>query len=163
MAQRVGRALVFQDHGTRRGRVVSVTPWPLFTPRKDTVPIVQEAGWAPGPVWTGGKSRPTGIRCPDRPARSQSLYRLSYPVHPDHITVTNYHSTSSEWGGLAESVQRLRLDCPRNESRWGRRFPRPSWGPPSLIYNGYRVIPGVKWSEGGVTTHRHLALRLNKQ
>ena len=28
-----------------------------------------------------GKSRhPTGIRSPDRPARSESLYRLSYPV-----------------------------------------------------------------------------------
>ena len=31
---------------------------PYFTPGKDPVPIVQEAGWAPGPVWTGGKSRP---------------------------------------------------------------------------------------------------------
>ena len=28
-----------------------------------------------------GKSRPTGIRSPDRPARRQSLYRLSYPAH----------------------------------------------------------------------------------
>ena len=28
-----------------------------FTPGKDTVPIVQEAGWAPGSVWTGGNSR----------------------------------------------------------------------------------------------------------
>jgi len=37
--------------------VVSSTPQPLFTSRKDPVPIVQEAGWAPGPVWTGGKSR----------------------------------------------------------------------------------------------------------
>jgi hypothetical protein len=27
------------------------------------------------------KSRPTGIRSPDRPARSQSLYRLSYRAH----------------------------------------------------------------------------------
>jgi len=26
-----------------------------------------------------GKSRPTGIRSPDRPARSESLYRLSHP------------------------------------------------------------------------------------
>jgi hypothetical protein len=26
-----------------------------------------------------GKSRPTGFRLPDRPARSRSLYRLSYP------------------------------------------------------------------------------------
>ena len=24
-----------------------------FTPGKDSLPIVQEAGWAPGPVWTG--------------------------------------------------------------------------------------------------------------
>jgi len=24
----------------------------------DPVPILQEAGWAPRPVWTGGKSRP---------------------------------------------------------------------------------------------------------
>jgi len=24
-----------------------------FTPGKDPVPIVQEAGWAPGPVWIG--------------------------------------------------------------------------------------------------------------
>jgi hypothetical protein len=26
-----------------------------------------------------GKSRPTGIRSPDHPARSESLYRLRYP------------------------------------------------------------------------------------
>jgi hypothetical protein len=46
-------ALPFLDHGTRRGWGVSVTPWPLFTPRKDPVPIVQEAELVPGPVWTG--------------------------------------------------------------------------------------------------------------
>jgi len=39
-------------------------------PRKDSVPIVQEAGWAPGPVRTGGKSRPHRDSIPDRPARS---------------------------------------------------------------------------------------------
>jgi len=48
-------------------------------PGKDPVLIVQEAGWAPGPVWTGAENlAPTGIRSPDRPARSESLYRLSY-------------------------------------------------------------------------------------
>jgi len=51
------------------------------TPGKDPVPIVQEAGWAPGPVWTGGKSRPHRDSILDLPARSQSLYRLSYPTH----------------------------------------------------------------------------------
>ena len=72
VAQRVGRgiALLFHDRGTRRGWVVSSTPRPHFTPGKDPVPIVQEAGWATGPVWTGGKSRPHRDSIPDRPARS---------------------------------------------------------------------------------------------
>ena len=39
---------------------------PLFTPWKDQVPIIQEAGWAPGSVWTGAKYlAPTEIRSPD--------------------------------------------------------------------------------------------------
>ena len=75
-------ALPFHDHGTRRGRGVSVAPRLLFTPGKNPVPIVQEAGWAPGPVWTGAENlAPTGIQSPDRPARSQSLYRLRYPAN----------------------------------------------------------------------------------
>jgi hypothetical protein len=77
-----GIALPLRDHGTRRVWGVSVTPQPLFTPGKDPIPIVQEAGWAPGPVWTGAENlAPTGIRSPDRPVRSQSLYRLRYPTH----------------------------------------------------------------------------------
>ena len=40
------------------------------TPGKYPVPIVQEAGWAPEPVWTDGKSRPQQDSIPDRPARS---------------------------------------------------------------------------------------------
>jgi len=61
---------------------VSVTPRPHLTHGKDPVPIVQEAGWASGPVWTGAENlAPTGIRSPDRPARRQPLYRLRYPAH----------------------------------------------------------------------------------
>jgi len=41
---------------------------------KDPVPTVQEAGWAPGPVWMGRKSRPHWDSILDRPACSQSLY-----------------------------------------------------------------------------------------
>ena len=57
-----------------------LTPRPgRFTPGKVSVPIVLEAGWAPGSVWTGAKYLdPTGFRFPDLPARSESLYRLSY-------------------------------------------------------------------------------------
>jgi len=50
--------------------VVSSTPLPHFTPEKDPVPILQEAGWAPRPVWMGGKSRPHRDSIQDRPSRS---------------------------------------------------------------------------------------------
>jgi hypothetical protein len=38
-------------------------------------------GWGtPGQVWTGAENfAPTRIRSTNRPARSESLYRLSYP------------------------------------------------------------------------------------
>ena len=42
---------------------------------------------------------------------------------------------------------RYGLNGPEIESRWRRDFPhlsRPAWSPPSLLYNGYRVFPGVK-------------------
>ena len=72
--------------------MVSSTPRPHFTPGKDPVPIAQEAGWAPEPVWTGGKSRPHQDSIPDRPARSQSLYRLSYPDHTHTHKHTHTHT-----------------------------------------------------------------------
>jgi len=94
VAQRVGRfiALLFHDRGTRRGWVVSSTPRPHFTPGKDPVPILQTAGWAPGSVWMGGKSRPHRDSIPDRPTRSQSLYWLSYPAHTHTQTHTHTHT-----------------------------------------------------------------------
>jgi len=51
-----GIALLSHGHGTRRGWGVSVTPRPLFTPGKEMVPIVQEAEWDPGPIWTGAEN-----------------------------------------------------------------------------------------------------------
>ena len=54
--------------------------------------IVQEAGWAPGPVWTGAENLAlTGIRSPDLPARSQSLYRLRFPAHSQLHNKTEIH------------------------------------------------------------------------
>ena len=49
-------------------------------PVKTRYPLYRRVG---GPQCRSGgrKSRPTGIRFPDRPTRSQSLYRLSYPAH----------------------------------------------------------------------------------
>ena len=51
-----------------------------FTPGKEPVPILQEAGWAPGPLWTGTENLgPTGILFPERRTLSESLYWLRYP------------------------------------------------------------------------------------
>jgi hypothetical protein len=81
-------ALPILELSTKRGWVVSTTLWPLY-PRKDPVPIVQDARWAPGPVWTCVKNlAPTGIQPPDHPAHSQSLYQLSYLAHFSHINIT---------------------------------------------------------------------------
>ena len=74
--------------------MVSSTPRPYSTSGKDPVPILQEAGWAPGPVWTGGKSRPQRDSIPDRPAPSHSLYRLSYPAHTFQAVNALYKNNS---------------------------------------------------------------------
>ena len=59
-------------------------PGRSLPPRKTRYPL-----WAPGPFWTGAENLvPTGIRSPDRPARSQSLYRLSYRAH--NVTCSCY-------------------------------------------------------------------------
>ena len=51
-----------------------------FTFGNDPVPIVQEAGWAMWPLWTGAENlAPIGIRFPAHPARSESLYGLRFP------------------------------------------------------------------------------------
>jgi hypothetical protein len=52
-SRRILVALLFHDHGTRRGWGFSVTPRPLFTPGKVPVHIVQEVWWTPRPLCTG--------------------------------------------------------------------------------------------------------------
>ena len=82
MAQWVGRgiALLFHDHGTRRE--VSGQQHAPAALYRYPVPILQEAGWAPGPVWTGGKSRPYWDSIPDRPARSSVAIPTELPGPP---------------------------------------------------------------------------------
>ena len=67
--------------------MVSSTPWPHFTPGKDQAPILQETGWAPAPVWTGGKSLPQRDSIPDRPARSSVA--IPTELHIGHYTLLN--------------------------------------------------------------------------
>ena len=68
-----------------------LTPRPgHFTLGGDPVAIVYVTWWAAGPVWSGAeKHASTGIRSPDRPARSESPYRL-------HCTGPHFR-TVQEW------------------------------------------------------------------
>jgi len=47
--------------------------------RPDSVPILQEAGWAPAPVWTGGKPRPHRNSFSDHLARSSVAIPTELP------------------------------------------------------------------------------------
>ena len=51
-----------------------------LSPGKTRYPLYRRLGGPQGPVWTDAENLAplTGIRSPDRPARSESLYRLSY-------------------------------------------------------------------------------------
>ena len=131
MAQRVskGIALLFHHRNTRRGLVVSSTLRPHLTPGKGPVPILQDAGWVPGPVWTGGKSRPHQDSIPDRPAHSQSLYRPSYPAHSYiymHIYVQYIYVHGIRGGGNLRGFRRTFLRLNYNDIY---KTPRAEVGP----------------------------------
>jgi len=56
-------------------------------------------------------------------------------------------------GSVVGIVTGYGLDGPGIESRWGEIFrtcPDRPWGPPNLLYNGYRVFPGVGGKAAGV-------------
>ena len=71
-----------------------------FAPVNVTVPIVWKDMWVPVVVWTGvGDLAFTGIRSPDRPVRSESLYllRLSGPqIFKDSSVFVSHLLTSFE-------------------------------------------------------------------
>jgi len=67
------------------------------------VTIVQEAGWAPGPVWTGEKNlAATGIRSTDLPACIELLYRLSSTDLHSHGTAEVYLNCEILYSGQRE-------------------------------------------------------------
>ena len=59
-----------------------------------------------------GKSRPTGIRSPNRPARKQSLYRLRYPAHKIIIVrFENATQTPTSTKNLDDGLNTVFLTC----------------------------------------------------
>jgi hypothetical protein len=61
-----------------------------------------------------------------------------------HILFVLFYGDRDSSVGIATSYG---LDGPGIESRWGKIYrtcPDGPWGPPNLLYNGYRVFPGAK-------------------
>ena len=75
----MGRGIALLFLGPRHSRWGQPHVLAASIPGKEPLPILQDNGWAPGPVWTSGKSRPNWDSIPDRPARSSVAIPLSYP------------------------------------------------------------------------------------
>jgi len=103
-----------------------------------------------------GKTYHLGVSCCQNSKTKVSVLkelpqrRLALNKLPDHLGV---------WCGPGSSVgiaTDYGLDSPQIESRWGARFsvrPDRTWGPPSLLYNGYRVFPEGKVRPGRAADH----------
>jgi hypothetical protein len=69
------------------------------------------------------------------------------------------------WASSDGIVTRYGLDGPVIESQWGEIFltrPDWSWGPPSLLYNWYGSLPGIRRPGRGVDRPPHLVPRLKR-
>jgi hypothetical protein len=98
--------------------VVNATLWPLYPRETGRMLIVQEAGWAPRPVWTGVWKRKflahAWIRTRNLLARSESLYCLSCPVSRTRLV----GSTTIEYDVHGETDRSLAISVyPSFENR----------------------------------------------
>jgi len=70
------------------GEWSAARPGRTLPPGKTRYPFYRRLGVPQGRSGRTENLVPTGIRSPDRPARSQSLYRLSYRAHFMNSTIT---------------------------------------------------------------------------
>ena len=74
------------------------------------------------------------------------MFRFDQTTHRPVFIIWRYIQCSGP-GSVVGIATAYGLDGPGIESRWGEIFrtsPDRPWGPPSLLYNGYRVFPGGK-------------------
>jgi hypothetical protein len=64
------------------GVVVKTMIRPLYLRKRELIPVIQEAGWASGPLWIDTKNiAHTGIRFPDRHPVSISYGLYAVPAY----------------------------------------------------------------------------------
>ena len=84
-------------------------------------------GWmGPWPVWTGAENiAPIGIRFPDHPTRSESLYRLSSPRPRNRVLMHEKIKTNNELYRIYLTLNLLTTTIvapPSNASKWQMGF-----------------------------------------
>jgi len=112
-------------------------PWPHFTPGKDPVPISLEAGWAPGLVWTGGKSRPHRDSISDhQPVVSRYTDWATLPINL-LVHKSNYWHLNGDRGCTVVKVL-----CYKSEGRWFEL----SWC--QWIFHWHKILLIALWHWG---------------
>ena len=119
-------------------------PRPLITPGKDPVSILQEAGWAPGPVWTGaenlaphrdsipGPSSPQPVAIPiELPGPLTNLQVLQNASLAQELLVSPFqkfiavicYTYNALTAHLLTPLTRTTVDCPETKlEHFWRRF-----------------------------------------
>jgi hypothetical protein len=89
--------------------VVNATPRPFYLRERNSVPIVQEAGWAPGPVWMGAKnSATTGVR--SRTVQAVASRYIDWTILAHGTVYSEYYAKDSVFVELlAGSTKRFVL------------------------------------------------------
>ena len=146
-----GIALPFHDHGTRRSEGSGSRPGRSLPPANTGYPLYRRLGRSQVRSRQVRKISPPptpGIWSPDRPAHSQSLYRLSYrPTIPldtllifrqssltPHVLLINFFT---KWGSNPDKGK-IYFFSPRRQDL--------PWSLASLPLNAYRdPFPAVKW------------------
>jgi len=88
-------------------------------------------------------------------------FQMDFPVYTDICL------TICAWAGIAQLAYILATDWTVGGSNPGgdeifRTPPDPPWGPPSLLYIEYRVVPGVKRPGRGIDHPPRPGPRLKK-
>jgi len=141
-------------------------------PGRDPVPIIQESGWAPGRLQTSAKNLAhSRSRSPDRPARSESPCRLSYPVplfivrtvrnshaqsllnvatvNPDNMSTGNLSCSKSEWKVLQLCFRKLPVKTSIALQIAFENFVEPSQNLPLKFWSRLSFSSWIKGRDGG--------------
>ena len=93
------------------GEWSAARPGRTLPQEKTRYPFLQEAGWAPGPVWTGGKSRPHRDSIPDRLVHSNCTHAKAYYSYVSLILLVFSRSATvaavkcrAEWPNQSENT-----------------------------------------------------------